>query len=126
MIQVFYTLTEIADLLGYSRKSKRAVTKILSALGVPANHINKKVIYYVSDIRMYAPDLYASILEIDHQAKIGNEQRECEPCEGTGRYGFSDDDECPHCHGGGYPVQEALEFCSPGCTHESCLARVRK
>ncbi len=27
---------------------------------------------------------------------------DCEPCDGTGRYGFRDDDDCPHCDGTGH------------------------
>lgn len=59
----FYTVAELASIIGRHRNNTR---NLLVKLNVPITYIGGRYIIYHNCLRTYAPDLYYSIMEVQH------------------------------------------------------------
>ena len=59
-IKVFYTVPELARLIGYSSQGAR---KFLFKLNLPITLVGNRYIVYLTDLQSYCPTLYNSIME---------------------------------------------------------------
>lgn len=60
-VKPFYTSAQLAKYIGY--KSTHGTRSFMKRLGVPVHLVGFKYIYYLSDMQIYSPELFASILE---------------------------------------------------------------
>lgn len=62
-IQPFYSIADIAELMGYSKNGAR---KFINNLNIPINKVGNKHIIYLSDLRNNTPEFYYSLLEANN------------------------------------------------------------
>lgn len=60
IVQICYTITELAILFGYSRQGMR---KVLLRYNIPIHYHGARCIVWLSDITKTYPELYSSMLE---------------------------------------------------------------
>ena len=61
VIRPFYTSPQLMKLIHY--KTAQGTQSLLESLNIPCHLIGRKRIYFLSDISLYCPALYSSILE---------------------------------------------------------------
>lgn len=62
VVTPFYTITQLSKIIGYSREGTRRYVKRLS---IPLHYTGNKTIIYLSDLSTYAPELYASLVQVE-------------------------------------------------------------
>lgn len=69
-----YSISEMKDVFGF--KSHEAAREMCKKLGVPLHLFGNKYLIYLTDIQLYAPQLYASMLECNNIQSIKEENHE--------------------------------------------------
>lgn len=56
----FYTRKQLSEKMNMT---KRKTGRAMAALGVPEHMMGNKYVYFISDISLYAPKFFASVIE---------------------------------------------------------------
>jgi hypothetical protein len=68
-IRPFYTVPQLAKMIGYSSQGAR---KFLFKLNLPINLVGNRYIVYLTDLQSYTPQFYNSILEAQNLNSLIN------------------------------------------------------
>ena len=63
VVRCFYTVPQLAKMIGYSSQGAR---KFLFKLNLPIHLVGNRYIVYLTDLQSYTPELYNSILEANN------------------------------------------------------------
>lgn len=94
-IRPFYTVPNIAKIMGYTSAGAR---KFLFRMNLPIHLIGKRYVVFLTDLQLYCPEFYSSILESNNLNDIIDKNSEL--------YDMKETDEVTNCKASFYSYQQ--------------------